>query len=38
VDTASVTGYRVGGGERVGDRRVVSLICAGWLPQDGWFG
>ncbi len=27
-----------GGGERVGDRRVVSLICAGWLPQDGLFG
>jgi hypothetical protein len=27
-----------GGGGRVGDRRVVSLICAGWLPQDGLFG
>ena len=38
VDTASVPGYCVGGGERVGDRRVVSLICAGWLPQDGRFG
>jgi hypothetical protein len=24
-------------GERVGYRRVVSLICAGWLPQDGLF-
>jgi len=40
VDTASVPGYCVGGGggERVRDRRVVSLICAGWLPQDGRFG
>ena len=38
VDTASVTGYRVGGGERVGIDAFVSLICAGWLPQDGRFG
>ena len=28
----------VGGDERVVHRRVVSLICAGWLPQDGLFG
>ena len=26
------------GDERVGVRRDVSLICAGWLPQDGLFG
>src|SRR3954469_3437124 len=26
------------GDERVGVRRVVTLICAGWLPQDGLFG
>jgi hypothetical protein len=25
------------GDERVGVRRDVSLICAGWLPQDGLF-
>ena len=37
VDTASVSGC-AGGDVRVGDRRVVSLICAGWLPQDGVFG
>jgi hypothetical protein len=35
VDTASVAGFCRGGDVRVGDRRVVSLICAGWLPQDG---
>jgi hypothetical protein len=29
VDTASVAGSR-SWRERVGDRRVVSLICAGW--------
>jgi hypothetical protein len=28
----------VGGDERVGLRRGVSLIFAGWLPQDGLFG
>jgi hypothetical protein len=38
VDTASVSGCAWGGGERVDDRRGVSLICAGWLPQDGLFG
>src|SRR3954468_3579877 len=27
-----------GDGERVAWRRVVRLICAGWLPQDGAFG
>ena len=27
----------LGGDERVGVRRDVSLICAGWLPQDGLF-
>ena len=27
-----------GGDERVGVRRVVSLIFACWLPQDGLFG
>jgi hypothetical protein len=37
VDTASCPDAR-GGGERVDDRRGVSLICAGWLPQDGLFG
>ena len=38
VDTASVTGYGGGGGERVGIDALSSLICAGWLPQDGRFG
>jgi len=37
MDTASLPGWS-GGGERVGFRRVVSLICAGWLPQDDLFG
>ena len=39
VGTASVAGAAgVGGDERVGLRRGVSLIFAGWLPQDGLFG
>ena len=39
VGTASVAGDEpCGGGERVGVRRVVSLIFACWLPQDGLFG
>jgi hypothetical protein len=37
VDTASLAGW-FSGDERVGCRRVVSLIFAGWLPQDGLFG
>lgn len=36
VDTASLAGWP-SGDERVGCRRVVSLIFAGWLPQDGTF-
>src|SRR3954447_26342608 len=33
-----IAGRDVGvGDERVGVRRDVSLICAGWLPQDGLF-
>ncbi len=38
VDAASVdrvTGLVVAS---VSHRRVVNLICAGWLPQDGLFG
>jgi hypothetical protein len=38
VGTASVAGAVWGGGERVGVRRVVSLIFACRLPQDGLFG
>jgi hypothetical protein len=38
VGTASVAAVVRVGGERVGVRRGVSLIFAGWLPQDGLFG
>ena len=39
VGTASVPERLLGGGGgRVGFRRGVSLIFAGWLPHDGLFG
>jgi hypothetical protein len=38
VGTASCLDPVWGGDERVVHRRVVSLIFAGWLPQDGLFG
>ena len=38
VDTASVPGMSHWWWRACRCRRVVSLICAGWLPQDGLFG